>query len=83
MDRFKFERNGNKVEIVTGGNLLSVVGDIGFLIHKIYSGIKTQNEVAAMVFQQAIMACVTEDSPTWQVGKPAEGETMIAIVQED
>lgn len=82
-DIFKYERRGAAVEIVAGGSMFDVVADIGLMIHKIYSGIKTQSDEAAEVFKQAMQSSLTDDSPTWQVSKLTEGETMIAIGQKE
>lgn len=82
MSRFEYKHNSREVSMLATGSLEEVVAEIGYMVHRIYNGVKIQSPEAAVVFRKAMQAIMTDDSPTWETPKTQNGETMISMVTE-
>ena len=80
MSRFEYKHNGREVSMLATGSLEEVVAEIGYMIQRIHNGVKTQSPVAALVFRKAMQSIMEDGSPTWEIPKSHDGETMIAMV---
>ena len=80
--RFEYIHNGREVSLVASGDLGEVVAEVGYMVQRIYNGVKTQSPEAAVVFRQAMQSIMQDDAPTWEEPTTRAGETMIAMVQE-
>lgn len=82
MSNFEYKREGREVTIIASGSIQDVAIEIGHMIRGIHNGIKTQNPLAAKMFQKAMQALMTDDSPAWTQPKHHDGGIMIAMVTE-
>ena len=79
MVRIIIEDKPKSVQV--GGDLMTVVAEIGYAVGTIYSELKNYGDPnAAELFNMAMFATMTPDSPTWDVA--LEGVSIVRATEK-
>lgn len=74
---FNYSRGGGTVSLKADGNVLDLTAEVGYMVNNLYSTMMNQNPVVGLLFKSMVQDIMSNDSPTWEVQKPQEGETSI------
>ena len=83
MSQFIYKKTDTSEELVVTGELSDACANIGYMIHRLYSGMLQNNSGAAKVFRTAIIQMVTDpDAGIWEKAESRPGEVLIAHVSD-
>ena len=70
MNKFVYQRTGNKVTLVVSGDLGDVIAEIGYIIHRIHAGLLENAPEAAKEFRKGIIQVVCDpECEIWEKQK--------------
>ena len=83
MSQFIYKKTDTSEELVVTGELNDACANIGYMIHRLHSGILQNSPDAAKIFRTAIIQMVTDpDLGIWEKAESSPGEVLIAHVSD-
>lgn len=84
MLNININRTDDTVKIEATGNMLTLIGELTFVIHDFYNSMYKHDPDMAAVFQSNLVGVLSDpDSPVWQLHEPYGASFIMSIPNPD